>query len=140
LRRGQQDGPVVATVEACEDKQGSSDVKLADAVTISLEHVPRWMLVLPPKTTFTIDGKKQYWKGCTDLFEEATNKLVAQYTPIEAEGKDDKTGELLITEDQEAGLRELVVIGSITLQQRAEARKRAVLLATFYKLVIYIGT
>jgi len=129
LRRGDRDGSVVATGEVCEDKQGSSEVKLGDDVTVALEHIPRRMLMLPAKTTFAINGKKYYWKNYTDLFDASTDKLIAQYTPIEVETKDSKTGDLLITEDQMTGLRDLVVISAIVLQQRADARKRAVILS-----------
>ena len=126
LRRGHRDGSVVATGEVCEDKQGSSEVKMGDEVTVTLEHVPRRMLMLPAKTTFAIDGKKYYWKNYTDLFDASNDKLIAQYSPVEVENKENKTGDLLITEDEMTGLRDLVVISAIILQQRADARKRAV--------------
>jgi hypothetical protein len=118
---------VIATAETCEEKQGSSKIQMTEtSTTIALEHIPRRMLVVPPKTTFTAGGKKYYWKGYTDLFDESTDKLLAQYSPVEVEGPDSKTGELLITEGVDKQINDLAVISAIVQQHRSEARKRAV--------------
>jgi hypothetical protein len=118
---------VIATADPCEEKQGSSKIQMTEAsTTISLEHIPRRMLVVPPKTVFTVEGKKYYWKGYTDLFDETTDKLLAQYEPIENEGPDSKTGELLITEGVDKEINDLAIISAVVQQQRSEARKRAV--------------
>lgn len=77
--------------------------------------------MLPPKTTFAVGGEKYYWKGYTDCFDDS-DKLVAQFTPSET---GDKTGDLVITEGDEK-LHDVAVICSIVLQQRGDARKRAV--------------
>ena len=82
------------------------------------------MIVLSPKTTFSVAANKYYWKGYTDLFEEKTDKLVAQLTSIE--GDDDKTGELIVTESDNKQLNDLVIISAFIMQQRSNARKRAV--------------
>ena len=116
-----------ATAEACEEKQGTSTIELTESNTkVILEHHPRRMAgILPPKTTFEADGKKYYWKGYTDLIHEGDNKLVAQYTAIEIESPDNKTGDLVISEGQET-IFGIIVISAIVQQQRSNARKRAV--------------
>jgi len=81
--------------------------------------------ILPPKTTFSVDGKKYHWKGYTDLIDDATDKLVAQYTAIELEGADNKTGTLVISDDEDK-IFDLAVIAAIVQQHRSDARKRAV--------------
>lgn len=118
---------MIATAETCEEKQGTSKIQMIEtSTTIGLEHIPRRMLVLPPKTVFTVGDKKYHWKGYTDLFEESTDKLLAQYSPVEVEGSDNKTGELLITEGVDKQINDLTVISAIVQQQRGEARRRAV--------------
>jgi hypothetical protein len=134
FHRGQQTGPVIATAECCEEKQGSSKIQLVESsTTVSLEHIPRRMVMLNPKTSFVVDGNKYYWKGYTDLFDEKTDKLVAQYSPIEA---DNKTGELIVTEGSKKNLNDLVVISAFILQRRSDARKRAVSHLKFYSNIL----
>lgn len=127
FHRGEKSGPVIATADCCQEKQGSSKIEMIETSTnVVLEHLPRRMIVLPPKTSFTISGKKYYWKGYTDLFEEKTDKLLAQYQPTLTEGSEPCTGQLIIAEGANFQLNDLIVISSIVMQQRSEARKRAV--------------
>jgi hypothetical protein len=95
------------------------------STTVSLDHIPRRMVVLSPKTSFTVDGKKYYWKGYTDLFEEKTDKLVAQYLSS-LNGGAENIGELIVTESDNKQLNDLVVISAVVMQHRSQARERAV--------------
>ena len=127
IHRGEKSLPVIATADCCQEKQGSSKIQMVEtSTTVVLEHLPRRMLVLPPKTSFTFAGKKYYWKGYTDLFEEKTDKLLAQYQPTMTEGADPCIGQLIIAEGDNLQLNDLVFISSIIMQQRSDARKRAV--------------
>ena len=128
LHRGGKGGPVIATADPCHEKQGSSKIKCNDPeCTISLEHIPRRMMgIFPPKTTFSIDDKKYYWKGYTDVFEEKGDKLTAQFTPKAAEGADPNTGHLLMTEGSDETTRGIIILSTVVMQGRSEARKRAV--------------
>ena len=128
LRRGGKDGAVIATGDPCHEKQGSSKINCTNPEsTISLEHIPRRMMgMLPPKTTFSIGEKKYYWKGYTDVFEEKGDKLAAQFTPPSAEGADPNTGRLLMTEGSDDSTRAVIVLSTIVMLGRSEARKRAV--------------
>jgi hypothetical protein len=127
LHRGGKDGAIIGTAEPCTEKQGSSKIQYTDPEsTIVLEHIPRKMLVMPPKTTFTHDGKKYYWKGYSGVFEEKSDKLVGYYTPKTTEGADANTGTLLITQGDNKQLEELIVLCTVVMQQRSEGRKRAV--------------
>jgi hypothetical protein len=126
---GQAVAPLLATAECCEEKQGSSKIELVESsTTVSLEHIPRRALIFAPKTTFTFNGKEYYWKGYTDLFEQKTDKLTAQYSPIESSGN--KVGEILIAEgkDNEVSkqLQDLIIISTFVMEQRSNARQRAV--------------
>lgn len=125
FHRGEKAGPVIATAECCEEKQGSSKIEMVEpSTTVSLDHIPRRMAILPPKTTFTFDGNKYHWKGYTDLFEEKSDKLLAQYQSS-VEGTE-KIGQLVVTEGDNKQLNDLVIISAIVLQHRSEARTRAV--------------
>ena len=127
VHRGDKTGPVIATAEACQEKQGSSTIQIVEpSSTILLEHLPRRMIVLPPKTTFSVDGKPYYWKGYTDLFEEKTDKLFAQYSPTLTGGAETTTGRLLISQVDNQNLNDVVFVSTVVMQQRADARKRAV--------------
>jgi hypothetical protein len=127
LHRGGKTGAVIATAEPCQEKQGSSKIQYTEPEsTIVLDHLPRRMIILPPKTSFTLDDKKYYWKGYTDLFEEKTDKLVCQYAPKTAEGSDPNTGKLVVSEGNDKKLDDIIVISTVVMQQRSEARKRAV--------------
>jgi Family of unknown function (DUF6593) len=140
FHEGQKDGPVIATAEPCKDKQGSSKIQYGKPEsTIALEHLPRRMLVLSPKTVFTFDDKKYYWKGYSDLFEEKTDKLVAQYTPKMTEGADPFTGSLLVTEGNRKQLDDLIVVSTAVMQQRSDARRRAVCHLDFTANVVGIS-
>jgi len=46
---------------------------------------------------------------------------LAQYQPVEGEGKENTTGELLVTKDKKSNLRDWIVISTLVLQQRAAA-------------------
>lgn len=119
-------GPVIATADCCEEKQGSSKIEMVEfSTTVSLDHIPRRMVVLSPKTSFAVDGKKYYWKGYTDLFEDKTDKLVAQYLPS-LNGGAENIGELIVTESDNKQLNDLVVISTVVMQHRSQARERAV--------------
>ena len=132
FHRGGKAGVVIATADPCQEKQGSSKIQFTEpSSTIILEHLPRRMIILPPKTSFTFDGKKYYWKGYTDLFEEKTDKLVSQYYSKAEEGADPNTGSLLVTEGNDKQLDDMIVISAVVMQQRSEARKRAVYHLTF---------
>jgi len=122
---------VIATAHLCEEKQGSSKIEMDEtSTTVVLEHLPRRMIVLSPKTAFALAGNKYYWKGYTDLFEEKTDKLLAQLISIE--GDDDKTGELIVSEGDNKQFNDLVIISAFIMHQRSEARKRAVLSPKFH--------
>lgn len=135
LHRGGKTGPVIATADPCHEQQGSSKINCTDPEsTIVLEHVPRRMLgLLSPKTKFSIGDKKYYWKGYTDVFEEKTDKLVAQYTVV---GADANTGNLLTTEGNDETTREILVLSTILMQGRSEARRRAVYPPSSVSLII----
>lgn len=128
FHRGGKEGKVIATAETCEDKQGTSRIEFVESSTkVALEHLPRRMVgILPPKTTFEVEGKKYHWKGYTDLIDESNNKLVAQYTAIELEGSDNKTGNLVISEGEEK-IFDLAVFSTMVQQHRSDARTRAVI-------------
>ena len=137
FHRGEKTGPVIATADCCQEKQGSSKIEMVEPpTTVVLDHLPRRMLVLPPKTTFTFDGKKYYWKGYTDMFEEKTDKLLGQYLPASNEGADPGTGHLVVAEDDNKQLSDLVVISAVVMQQRSDARKRAVFDITIYSNIL----
>ena len=132
FHRGGKTGSVIATADVCPEKQGSSKIQYTEPEsTIALEHLPRRMMVLPPKTSFTLDGKKYYWKGYTDLFEEKTDKLFCQYYPNTAESADPHTGSLLVSEGNDKKLDDMIIISAVVMQHRSEARKRAVCHLTF---------
>ena len=132
FHRGGKTAPVLATAECCQEKQGSSTIQFVEpSTTVVLEHLPRRMIVLSPKTTLKIDDKSYYWKGYTDLFEEKTDKLVAQYTPKMTDGVETTTGQLLVIETTDQMINDSVVISTILMQQRSDARKRAVCRLTY---------
>jgi len=133
FHRGDKDGSVIATADPCKEKQGSSKVQFHEPdMTINLEHLPRRMMILPPKTSFVKDGKGYYWKGSSDLFEEKTNKLIAQYLPKMVDSADPMTGNLILTEGNDKQLDDLIVISTVVMQQRSDARKRAVCHLAFH--------
>jgi len=127
LHRGRKDGGVMATADPCYDHHGVSKIKMIDfdsVSTIPFEHVPSRMLgILPPKTTFSVGGTKYHWKGDTDVFEDKTDTLVAQYQP---EGPGPNTGNLVMTEASDESTREIMVLSTIFMQERFEAHKHAV--------------
>lgn len=132
FHRGGKASAVIATADPCQEKQGSTKIQYTEPEsTIVLEHLPRRMVILPPKTSFTLDGKKYYWKGYSDLFEEKTDKLVCQYSPRTEDGADPNTGSLLFSEGNDKKLDDMIVISTVVMQQRSEARKRAVYHLTF---------
>jgi hypothetical protein len=146
LHRGDQSGPVICETELCEEKQGTSKIELKGPhapVTISLEHIPRRALIFPPKTTFIVDGKDYYWKGYSDVFDQKTDKLVAQYHVHEGSG--DIVAELLLVNDKKMDkdkkqlLYDVIVTSTFLMQQRSEARTRAVCLYSISNLTVGIG-
>jgi hypothetical protein len=131
FHRGGKTSPVLATAECCQEKQGSSKIEFVEpSSTVVLEHLPRRMIVLPPKTTFKIGDRSFYWKGYTDLFEEKTEKLYAQYTPKMTDGAETTTGQLLVIETDDQKINDLAVISTVIMQQRSDARRRAVYILT----------
>jgi hypothetical protein len=127
FRRGGKDGPVIATADPCHEKQGSSKIEMASpSTTVVLEHLPRRMLVFPPKTSFSVDNNKYYWKGYTDLFEEKSDRLFAQYQPSLTGENEPNTGQLLVNDVDNKFLTDLIVASAVVMQQRSDARKRAV--------------
>ena len=122
LHRGGKDGVVMATADPCYERQGCSKIKTVDPEsTIPFEHVPSRMLgILPAKTTFSVGGTKYHWKGDTDVFEDKTDTLIAQYQP---EGPGPNTGNLVMTEASDESTREIMVLSTIFLQERFEAHK-----------------
>lgn len=126
FHRGEETGAVIATANICEEKQGSSEVEMAElSSTVSLQHMPRKMLIVPPKTFFSYNGNKYYWKGYSDFFAEKTDKLLAQYQPA-TDDSSDKFGELIVSEGDK-GLIDLIVVSAFIVQRRSDARKRAVI-------------
>jgi hypothetical protein len=125
LHRGGKDGRVMATADPCHEKHGSSKITMTDPEsTIPFEHHPSRMLgILPPKTTFSIGGRKYHWKGDTDIFEDKTDTLIAQYQP---EGPGPNTGNLLMTGASDESTREIMVLSSIFMQRRFETNSHAV--------------
>lgn len=131
FHRGDKTGPVIATADCCQDKQGSSKIQMLESsTTVTLEHIPRRALILSPKTTFSVGDDKYYWKGYSDLFDEKKDRLLAQYQASSVEGADNKIGHLSVAEGDDTMLNDLVVISAFIMQQRADARKRAVYIAS----------
>jgi hypothetical protein len=93
------------------------------ATTVILTHSARRFSLSPPKTTFTVNGKEYYWKGYNDLFERKSDKLIAQYSRVE--GVDDKFGTIVFGKADKF-LTDVILVSSFVLQQRSDARKRAV--------------
>jgi len=128
VHRDSKDGPVVATTEACQEKLGSSKIKMAGSdTTITLAHTARAFSIGSPKTAFTVDGKEYEWKGYNTLVEKKTGRLVAQYSPVD---KDDLYGNLVFAKGDQFRT-DMIVLSTLVLQQRAAARVRAVHLDTF---------
>ena len=124
IHRGHKEGLIIATTQCCQDKEGSSEITLPESSTaVVLTHSARRFSMSPPKTTFVIDGKDYEWKGYSDLFEKKTGRLVAQYSP--AENSDSKFGSLVFTKGDQHRT-DMIVASALVLQQRSEARKRAV--------------
>ena len=120
-------GPLIATAEYCQDKQGTSTIHMVEpSAEILLEHAPRKLLVIPPKTSFSLDGIKYCWHGYSNLYRDDVYSLAAQYKPISPKKHDQKVGQLLIR-GYDSHFINVVVISSFILQQRSEARKRKVI-------------
>jgi len=131
LHRGGKAGPVLATADPCHEQQGTSKITCTDPESaVILQHIPRRMLgLLSPKTKFSVGEKKYYWKGYTDVFDEKTERLVAQFTP---EGTEANAGNLLTMEGIEDTTLSVLVLSTVLMQGRSEARKRAVDSPLFY--------
>ena len=127
FHRGGKTGHVIATAECCEEKKGTSKIQMVEvSKTVDLEHSPRRLVVIPPKTTFSFDGNEYSWKGYTDLFDENKVRLIAQYNPTLIENADNKIGQFLIREGDTKKLTDLIVFSAFVVQHRSDARKRAV--------------
>jgi len=99
---------------------------------MTLEHVPRRLLFFSPKASFTFDGKKYSWKGLHNLFEEKTNRLVAQYQPT---GSNNRLGQLSVS-DGDQDFTDMVVVTAFVLQRSSDARKRAVINFAMARLIL----
>jgi len=128
FRQREKEGPVIATAECYEGKEGSSKIQMIESnSTILLDHIPRKLLVISAKTTFVVAGRKYCWKGYNTLFDEKTDRLIAQFTPVE--GDDNVTGELIVGTDK-ADIETLIIMSAFIMRHRSEARRRAVYLSS----------
>ena len=131
LHWGDETGQVIATGIICREKRGSTNIQMIESSRIvNLEHTPRRLLLISPKTTFSINGHKYRWIGDSNVFENKTNCLVGQYYANLARGEEDKIGTLLLREGKNE-LTHMVVISALVLQARSIKHNHAVFHVTF---------
>ena len=61
FRHTDKSGLVIANLTYSTKKYGSSDIEIVESpATVTLDHRPRRVIIVPPKTSFTVAGKKVF--------------------------------------------------------------------------------
>jgi len=121
---------VIAESHVCFDTPGATEIQFTEpAATVRIEHFPH--LLYPCKTEFIYDGKKFHWIGHSELVEEQTGDVLAQFHTSWhlMEGIEHKLGKLIIKHEGLA-MTDLIVITALIVQERSEEGRLAVKLLT----------
>jgi hypothetical protein len=119
FHRGGKDGPVVATADPCPQHKYETDIHFVEPkLTIPLKHKHK-------NHHFICTNKKFHWKGHSDLVEDDTHAVVANFEPSWFEGNREKIG--LLDVGKAPDMHEVVVVTAMVVQERDEEFKSKVL-------------
>jgi hypothetical protein len=122
IHRGDFTGPVIATTDSSEGKDGLTEIHMAEAgSTIPIRHKHETIPHTHGSSFFTVGGKHYYWRKRHDLIEEGTNNVLAAFHP--ARGSTHQ-GTLYIFPSAEH-MKDIVVISALMDQERVDDKKKA---------------
>lgn len=90
-----------------------------------MQHVHHVLPFLHDKSCFKFNDKKFHWKDCHELIEDDTNILLATFQPSWLEGQGHRIGQLFIEGDGQE-MRDILVVTSLTVQERADEYQKSV--------------
>ena len=126
FHRGVKSDTVIATGVPCLEKKGRTDIHFIEPkFTVSFEHLHHSLPFTPSRSILTYNGKKYHWKDHHELVEDDTNILLATFHASWLECNGHKIGRLVIKGDGQ-DMRDLVVITSLIVQERADENEVSV--------------
>jgi hypothetical protein len=124
IRRGNADGPILATAEISKAIEGSTEIYFHDSGTsIEIRHSHAKFPFAHSQTLFTYNGKAYHWKDHKELVDDATGEVVGKFHATWLEGSGRKIGTL---EVKDVPMQDLVVLTAIVVQERSDERTLAV--------------
>jgi hypothetical protein len=127
IRRGNSDGPIMATAETSKAVEGSTEIYFHDSGTsIEIHHTHSRLPFVYCKTLFTYNGKAYHWKDHKELVDDATGEVVGRFHTMWLEGSGRRIGTLEVLKD--VRMQDMVVITAIVVQERSDERNQAVLI------------
>ena len=126
FHRGGKDGPIMATADPCPQQKYQTDIHFVDPkLTIPLKHKHHYH--------FTCKDRNFHWKGPSELVEDDTSGVVANFEPSWFEGNRHRIGVLDVGKVPD--LQDIVVVTAMVVQERDEEFKSKVLPVYFITLI-----
>jgi len=126
IHRGDKTGKWIASTVPCLAHKGDTDIHFFNPDhTVDIEHEHYEFPMMQTVTRFVVDGVKYHWRGHGELVTDDGETLLATFTPTWLEGKGEKIGQIVITEEGR-DLMDYIVVTSFVVQERADEHKLAV--------------
>ena len=122
VHRGDENGPVIATAEAFQGKDGITEIQLTEQeAVVPIRHKHHTLPLMHGNTYFRVNGKQYQWKKHNELIEQDGGTVIARFQGI-SEKDSRELGTLTVTQEG-AQLVDLAVITSLIDQERADEGK-----------------
>lgn len=123
IHRGDVSGPVIATTESFQGKDGLTEIKLVDPpAVVPIRHKHHTLPLMHGHTQFKVDGKQYQWKKHMELVEEGRKVILARYNAIQGDKDARNIGTLTVTPEGQ-GMLNLAVITCLIDHERADEGK-----------------
>ena len=120
IHRGDASGPVIATADSFQGKDGITEIAMLETEAIvPIRHRHHTLPMMHGSTYFRVDGKQMQWKKHQELIDDNGNVL-ARFEGVAEESH--KVGRLVITQDGQQRA-DLAVITCLIDQERADEGK-----------------
>ena len=120
VRRGDAGGPVIATADSFQGRDGITEIAMVETEAIvPIRHKHHTLPMMHGSSYFRVDGKQMQWKKHKELIDDNENVL-ARFEGIAEESH--KVGRLEITQEGQQRV-DLAVITCLIDQERADEGK-----------------
>lgn len=120
IHRGDATGPVIATADSFQGKDGITEIAMVENEAIMpIRHRHHTLPMMHGSSYFRVDGKQMQWKKHTELIDDNGNVL-ARFEAVTEDSN--KVGRLVVTQEGQQRA-DLVMITCLIDQERADEGK-----------------